>query len=240
MTIFTSPVTTAIKGLRVELRLDGMVITPRDGYLGKFQRGKVEIILEVEAEKDFSVFTLDNHIQPVDKAPAIRLPKGFVRQMNIVLPAAKSHLEQTLESSVFVKKIDIKPYNGYPGSGRFPINMIGIRINGEVYSLGIFCQFSRVFFAIVQRESIIATEDTAIGTVLSYNPLSGVASVHYGDKNFAHRVFWKNMPATEKLYYCRVLPMGAVVTWDESDLTYLSHKGTTFVAEIDKITSVKL
>lgn len=240
MTIYTSPTTDAIPGLRIELRLDGEIVTPADGYLGKFQRGNIEIILEVEADRDASVYTLDQHIQPVAKTPATKLPKSFVRRMNSVMAGSSGLSTERLESVVYIKKITLKPSNGELGAGRFPSNMIGIRINGEVYSVGIFCQFSRVFFAIVKREFIVATDETPVGIVLSFNPLSGVASVHSGDKNFAHRIFWKNMPASEKLNYCRVLPMGAVVTWNEKDLTYLSHKGTTFLTEIDKITSVKL
>ena len=238
MTIYLNPATKAIPGLRVELRLNGEVVTPSNGLVGIFQRGDIEIILEIEASLDHHVFTLDHQLQPQDKALATRLPAGFVRSLNALETAGAANQVNFLKSSVYVKKAHVQPYKNLPATGKFPTNVVCVSINGDLYSVGVFCQFNRVFFAIVKVESIVPTENTPVGTVLSFNPFSGLASVYSGDPNSAYRIFWPNMPGAQNLNYCRVLPIGCLVTWMDEDVTHLDTP-TTYAAEIVRLRSVE-
>lgn len=204
--------------LDLKVLLNGQPANLDHGYiLGVLQPGdKIVIEIEVDHTVDHMAFTLNSRLEPVYKT---------------------KNAESVLGIDTYQKKLTVTENREGTSThvAGYPNNILGLQISGETYYIGVFGRNGKYFFTIFGDYAPIVPDNlTAVGTVLYFNPLRGIARVFLGGFEDA-RLHWSHMPFRKNLGF-RAVVAGEVLDFTDEDLERTGLANTHYSYELKSCT----
>lgn len=223
----------SIPHVSILVDVDGKPVNPcQNGYIGVIQgSSKIEIMLVVAKGIEHSVYTRDYNLQRENRLPVPNFYGDYSSPDLLVIGLMKEITGSLTYKRSFLVVDDANvEYSHVAG---YPNNTLYIEINNKTFEIGIVSQNGRFFFFVYEAQPPKKTGiNSPVGTVKEFNPLRGVAVVHFGKGEDA-RVYWKNLPWRRSLGL-RFVSQGDVLDFDPAKAVKLDSSNTTFSVELPK------